>query len=137
MGSERFWRIVFLAAAAHNILGGLAVLFLGDWAYARAGLPPPASDVNYVRWGLLILVFGCIYVMVYRDLLNSRNLVVVGILGKLASATPDVYYLLFRTGVPRIFWITVFTNYAFIVLFLLFLRFLGKAPAEGGGIESR
>jgi hypothetical protein len=126
LASERFWRGVWLAAMWHNLLGGIAVLFLTDWAYAREGLPAPEPAINTSHWGLLILVFAYVYYLVSRDLQNSRNLAVIGILGKLASATPDIYYLAFGSGVPRIFWVSVATNYTFILLFVLFLRFLAR-----------
>jgi hypothetical protein len=126
VGTERFWRIVWLAAVWHNVIGGLGLIFLGDWIYAREGLPFPVPGVNYVRWWFLILVFAVVYYMVYRDLYNSRALVIASILAKVSSATPDAYYLLFREGVPRIFWVTVGTDYAFAVLFALFLGFLTR-----------
>lgn len=124
MGTERFWRAMWMVAVWHNIIGGLGVAFLGDWIYAREGLPAPSPGVNYLRWWLMILVFGYIYYLVSQDLYNSRNLVLAGILGKLASATSDLYYLVFVGGVPRIFWTTVCTDYAFVVLFWMFLGFV-------------
>jgi hypothetical protein len=131
MGTERFWKILWLVAVWHNIIGGGGMIFLGGWVYASEGLAFPVPGVNYVRWWYLILVFACMYYMVYRDLYHNRNLVIAGILGKLASATPDFYYLTFGSGVPKLFWITVCTDYAFAILFWLFLGFLDrhKEPA--------
>src|SRR5262249_5530619 len=111
MGTERFWRIHWIIAVWHNIIGGLGLVFLGHWLYEREGLHPPVPGVYYERWMLLILVFALIYFMVYRDLYNSDKLVIAGICGKIASASPDVYYFMFRGGVPKIFWITVCTDY--------------------------
>jgi len=126
MDTERFWKIHWAVAVWHNIAGGVGLLFLGDWVYQREGLPAPVPGVNYVRWMLLILVFAYMYFMVYRDLYTTDKLVIAGILGKLASASPDLYYLLFQTGVPKIFWITVCTDYLFVITFLLFLRWVHK-----------
>ena len=52
---------------------------------------------------LLILVFAYMYFMVYKDLYNTEKLVRAGILGKVASATPDLYYLLFKPASPKSF----------------------------------
>jgi hypothetical protein len=123
LNSERFWKWMWLVAVWHNIIGGVGLIFLGDWVYAREGIAPPVPPVNYVRWWFLILVFAYVYYMVYQDLYNGRKLVIAGILGKIASATPDLYYLAFGGGVPKIFWTTVFTDYAFAILFVFFLRF--------------
>jgi hypothetical protein len=126
MGSERFWKMVWAIAVWHNLIGGVGLIFFGDYLYLREGLEPPSPGVNYVRWWLLILVFALAYYMVYHDLYHSRNLVITGIFGKLASATSDLFYLTMRSGVPKIFWTTVCTDYAFIIMFVLFLRFLAK-----------
>jgi hypothetical protein len=123
LNSERFWKWMWLVAVWHNIIGGVGLIFLGDWVYAREGIAPPVPPVNYVRWWFLILVFAYVYYMVYQDLYSGRKLVIAGILGKIASATPDLYYLAFGRGVPKIFWTTVFTDYAFAILFVFFLRF--------------
>ena len=70
MGTERFWKIHWQVAVWHNLIGGVGMLFLGDWLYLREGLQPPEPGVHYIRWMLLILVFAYIYFMVYRDLYN-------------------------------------------------------------------
>jgi hypothetical protein len=129
MGTERFWKILWAIAVWHNVIGGVGLLFLGDWVYTVEGLHPPVPGVNYLRWMLLILVFAYIYYMVYKDLYNNENLVKAGIFGKIASASPDFYYLTFKTGVAKIFWITVCTDYTFAVLFIVFLGFVKKQKA--------
>ena len=126
MGTERFWKIHWVVAVWHNVIGGLGVLFLGDWLYQREGLEPPVPGVNYLRWALLILVFAYVYYMIYKDLLNNEKLVQAGIWGKMASASSDLYYLLFKGGVAKIFWITVCTDYMFVITFFLFIRWARK-----------
>jgi hypothetical protein len=126
MLTERFWKIHWQIAVWHNIIGGVGMMFLGDWVYQREGLQPPTPGVNYVRWMLLIMVFCYMYYTVYRDLYNSEKMVRAGILGKIASASPDLYYLLFKTGVAKIFWITVCTDFTFALTFYLFLLWVRK-----------
>jgi hypothetical protein len=126
MGTERFWKVVWALAVWHNIIGGVGLIFFGNYLYIREGLEPPVPQVNYVRWWYLILVFALIYYMVYRDLYHSRELVIAGICGKIASATPDLYYLTWGSGVPKILWTTVCTDYTFAILFAVFLGFQAK-----------
>ena len=71
-----------------------------------------------------ILVFAYVYYMVYRDLYTSEKLVWTGIWGKMASASADLYFLVFKTGVAHIFWITVCTDYIFVITFFLFTRWV-------------
>jgi hypothetical protein len=124
--SERLWRAVWLLAAAHNILGGLVFLFLGDWLHAREGLAFPEPPIYLVTWALLVMVFGLMYYKVYQDLYNSRQLVLAGIAAKLLMATTHLYYLTLGGGVPRVFWVSVLTNYGFAALFIVFLRVARK-----------
>jgi len=131
MGTERFWKVMWLVAVWHNVIGGVSLIFLGNWLYVREGLHPPVPGVNYVRWWFLILVFALIYYMVYRDMYHNNNLVIAGICGKVASATPDFVYLTFKSGVPKIFWTTVCTDYTFAVLFFIFLGFVAKQRRLG------
>jgi hypothetical protein len=42
-----------------------------------------------------------------------------------------VYYLLFKGGVPKIFWSSVFTDYTFAITFFLFLGFVKAQKAKG------
>lgn len=126
MGTERFWKITWAVAVWHNVIAFVGLLFFGNYVYVREGIEPPVPPVNYVRWWYLIAVFGLIYYLVYRDLYHSRSLVIGSICGKVASATPDLYYLAFKSGVPKLFWISVFTDYSFAILFIIFLGFLAK-----------
>ena len=73
---------------------------------------------------LLILVFAYVYYMVSRDLYTSERLVWAGIWGKMASASADLYFLVFKTGVAHIFWTTVCTDYIFVITFFLFTRWV-------------
>jgi hypothetical protein len=136
MGTERFWRIHWLVAVWHNIIGGAGLVFFGNYLYEYEGLAPPQPGVHYVRWMLLIFVFGFIYYMVYKDMYNTEKLVLAGICGKVASATPDVYYLLFKGGVPWIFWGSVFTDYVFAITFFLFLGYVKQHKAEHAPVAS-
>src|SRR5262245_39219648 len=98
MGTERFWKITWAVAVWHNIIGGVGLIFFGFYLYRMAGYDRlPSPGVNYVRWWLLILVMALCYYLVYKDLYHSRSLVIVSIFAKIASATPDLVYICFKT----------------------------------------
>ncbi|HLG17605.1 MAG TPA: hypothetical protein VJH03_24390 [Blastocatellia bacterium] len=139
MGTERFWKGMWAVAVWHNIIGGVGLIFFGWYLYRMAGYDGlPSPGVNYVRWWFLILVMALNYYYVYRDLYNTRPMVIVSILAKVASATPDFYYILIKkfppgVGVPRIFLVTVCTDYTFAILFALFLPWQAKQKALRAG----
>ena len=126
--SEKFWRAVWLLAAAHNMIGVLVFVLWHDAIYTSSGLPAPVPGMHYDTWIVFVFVFGVAYYMVFRDLHRWRGLVVMGILGKLASATPQLWYLVFRRAeTPIVYVVPVITDYAFVIMFVMFLRFLDSS----------
>ena len=66
----------------------------------------------------------------FSNMYASRDLVVVGILGKLTSATPQlVYLILFTDQYPRMLIGPIFTDYIFAFLYWRFLKFLDQRTA--------
>jgi hypothetical protein len=129
---ETFWKRMWFVAAWHNFVA-FAVLVVGrNWIYTSAGEPVPAPvlSLHYDTWIGLVLVFGIAYYMVYRNLYASRELVIVGILGKIVSATPQLIYLvLYPDRYPKLLIIPIVTDYVFAFLYWRFLRFLAEHEA--------
>ena len=127
--SETFWKRMWLVAAWHNFIGVAALVIGRNWIYTSAGEPSPAPilSLHYDTWIGLVLVFGIAYYMVYRNLYGSRSLVIVGILGKITSATPQlIYWILYPDRYPPMLILPIFTDYAFAFLYWRFLGFLAK-----------
>lgn len=86
-----FFKGMFLVGAVHNLLGGVAFVFLYSWAYTWRGYQPPEPGIHYQIWIAVIFIFGLAYYFIYRDLYGERNLVVLSIIGKFATAVIIVY----------------------------------------------
>jgi uncharacterized membrane protein (DUF4010 family) len=126
--SERFWRFVWLAAAATNMLGVVVFVVWHDELYTSSGQQPPVPGMHYDTWIAFVLVFGVAYYMVSRDLYKWRGIVVLGLLAKIASATPQLWYLIFRREeTPALYLVPMLTDYAFAVVFIFFLKFLNTS----------
>ena len=124
MLGDRFYRAMFFVAAVHNLIGGFLFLVFGDKIYTVADLAPPEPGIHYQTWVGLVFVFGAMYYMIFRDMFASRNLVILGILGKIVSATPMLVGIITITDrVPKLFIVPVVTDFTFIVLFLMFFVF--------------
>ena len=125
--SERFWKRMWFVAAWHNFIG-FAILVVGrSWIYTSIGEPAPSPmlSLHYDTWIALVLVFGIAYYLVYRNMYESRSLVIVGIFGKVASATPQLIYLvMYPDRYPTLFIPPIVTDYLFAFLYWRFLRFL-------------
>src|SRR5688572_26381951 len=126
---ESFWKRMWLIAAWHNFIGFAALVFGRNYIYTSVGEPEPAPvlSLHYDTWIGLVLVFGIAYYMVYKDLYGSRKVVIVGILGKITSATPQLIYLiLYPDRYPTWLIPPIFTDYAFAFLYWRFLKFLDR-----------
>ena len=131
MNSEKFWKRMWLVAAWHNFIGVAALVIGRNWIYTSAGEPKPAPilSLHYDTWIGLVLVFGILYYLVYKNLYESRLLVIVGMLGKITSATPQlIYWVLYTDRYPPMLIFPIFTDYAFAFLYWRFLKFLAKNP---------
>src|SRR5262245_15199190 len=130
--SEKFWKRMWLAAVWHNVIGFAVLVFGRNWIYTSAGQPAPAPilSLHYDTWIGLVLVFGVAYYKVYKNMYANHDLVVIGILGKITSATPQlVYFLLYPDRYPRMLIAPIITDYIFAFLYWRFLKFLAEQPA--------
>lgn len=127
--SETFYRRMFLIGAIWNILGGALIVVFTNWIFNISNLHPPYPLPYYYSWIALFVTFGIGYYMVYTDMYSNKNLVILGIIGKLAFSAIFIYYFVFPGGiVPMIFLIGVIGDLIFVVLFLMFLNFAKKIP---------
>ena len=131
--SDTRWRLLWLLAALHNFSGVLLFTVWHDRVYTSAGLAPPSPALHYDTWIAFVFVFGLAYFMVFRNLRGpaTKGIVIVAILAKLASATPQLVYLLTQGDkVPAIFAFAALSDYGFVVFFVWFLRTMSPASRE-------
>ncbi len=120
---------MWLVAVWHNFIGFGVLVFGRNWIYTSAGEPEPLPilSLHYDTWIGLVLVFGIAYYMVYKNMYESRSLVIVGILGKITSATPQlIYWILYPDRFPPMLIGPIFTDYVFAFLYWRFLKFLDQ-----------
>ena len=122
--SENFYKRMFFVGALWNLLGGIAIVGLTGKIFSSAKLTPPQPPLYYYAWIALFMTFGIGYWMVSADMYGNRNIVILGMIGKLAFSVVFVANIvLFRGQVPLLFLIPVTGDLVFVVLFWMFLRF--------------
>lgn len=125
----RFYRLLFLAAAAWNVLSAAAVLFLLTSLKIRndIGYPGQVDAISLQLLATCLFVFGVGYYWVSRDLARNRDLVKLGVIGK------PLVFLIFLSHaltkeIPASLVAPSVVDLLFGVLFLEFLvRTRGKA----------
>lgn len=131
--SDRFYSRIFHVAAAWNIVGGVVIFFGAGWIFGAAGLAGPEPAAYFHAWIVLFMTFGVGYYLVARDLYGRRDIVLLGIIGKLAFSAVFLAHMTLQPGtIPGVFLIAVVGDLVFVVLFVMFLR-RERAPALGAG----
>ena len=124
MKYEKFFKGMFFIGGLWNVVGGVAATFLTDWVFKRQGLNPPFPPNYYYSWIALFMTFGIGYFMVYKNMYSNKNIVILGIIGKLAFALIFIYYMiLYWAQIPHLFLMGVIGDLIFVILFSMFLFF--------------
>lgn len=117
-----FWRNFFAFSALYNVLIGLGMVIGAGQAAANLGLPPGVG-VYFVQFvGVLIAIFGAAYALVAADPPAGRNIVLVGVIGKLAAVALTLAH---QHDLPAS---TVMLAMSDILFALVFLTFLLRGP---------
>ncbi|MER3445383.1 MAG: hypothetical protein C4291_00460 [Candidatus Dadabacteria bacterium] len=125
--NESFYKRVFLIGALWNIVGGAFITLFAVWIFSTANLTPPQPPAYFHSWIALFVTFGIGYYMVYRDMYGNKNIVILGIIGKMAFAIIFIYNMITLRGqVPLFFLIPVIGDLIFAALFGMFLDFAKK-----------
>ncbi|HYE63945.1 MAG TPA: hypothetical protein VD966_00090 [Pyrinomonadaceae bacterium] len=122
--SEKFFKRVFFIGALWNILGGIFIIVFTDRIFNSANLSPPHPPNYYQSWIALFMTFGLGYYFAYKDMYANKNIILLGLIGKVAFAIVFIINMIFYRGqIPTLFLIPVIGDLVFAVLFGLFLRF--------------
>ena len=131
--TEANYKRVFFASALWNLVGGTFIIAATGWIFNSSGVAVPFPAAYYYTWTAMILVFGLGYYCVYRDMFRNRDIVLMGVIGKTAFSAVFLYYFVSHPGqIPVFFLIPIGGDLVFVVLFVMFLRFvyarLGSEP---------
>jgi hypothetical protein len=126
--TERFYRNMFLIAAIWNVGGGAVIVLLARWIFSMSGVSFPEPPAYFHSWVALFVVFGIGYYMIHRDMYANKNIVILGIIGKLGFAVVFAYNMIaYPNQIPLFFLIPMIGDLIFVGLFWAFLNFARKA----------
>jgi tryptophan-rich sensory protein len=131
---DRFYKPMLFVAAVWNVIGGAFIIFRSDWIFGREGLSVPVPPLYYYAWIALFITFGIGYYIVWRNPFSNTNIILLGIIGKLAFSAVFLWNMLDYPGqIPKLFLIPVVGDLIFVILFIMFLfHARGKSNAGMG-----
>jgi len=121
--SDSFFKRMFLVASLWNLLGCLFLFFLSGLVFGAHSMGKPVPPLFCQAWLALAFVFGIGYYLVYKDMYANKNIVILGIIGKILFAMIFAVNMFFYPNIPKIFWVAVGGDAVFVILFLMFLAY--------------
>ncbi len=133
---ERYYRLLFWAAAAYDIVLGLVFTLFSPWAYDVLGIRDELPGGGYIPLlGSFFFVIGVAYALIARgDLHGNRDLIVVGTLYKLAYSS--IALLFWALGsIPHVAFAAVFgiVDLVFFILMVECLVHLSRTTPTTAG----
>jgi hypothetical protein len=131
---KKYYRVLFLIAAAYDIFLGIVFMFFYKSAFKLLGISQALPEFGgYLSLiGAFLFVIGIAYYLIYRgDLVKNRDLILIGALYKLAYCAVAFFY--FAIGeIPHMLFIGLFGVVDFIMFVLIVecLVFIGKIDRD-------
>ena len=125
--TEKFYRGAFLVAALWNVAGGVFIIVCTGWIFRLSGLTPPYPPNYYESWIALFMTFGIGYYLAYLDMYLNKNIILLGMIGKVAFAVDFIVDMLIYKGqIPAFFLVPAIGDLVLAVIFASFLIFVRR-----------
>ena len=127
--NERFWRGLWVVAAAFNVIGGLGILLFADAVLGTVDQSMPEPPLYYQAWIAMFATIGIGYWIVSRDLYKNRGIVYIGIIGTLWFASLCFWNAYAYPGQsPPLLILAATVDVSFVFFFWRFLSFQKQGP---------
>lgn len=122
-------RVVLLLATAHNLLAGAGMIVFYHEAYKMLGLTKPDLNMPLQLVGILVALFGVGYWFVFRNPVENRNLLLLGLWSKALGSTLGIYYVAVGKLPLAFLPILFFADIIYLLPFYIIWRRLRDAAA--------
>jgi len=136
---QAFHRRVFVTAGLYNILWGLWSTSDPQWLFRFAGMPPTNHPAIFACLGMVVGLYGLLYLEVARLPARGWAIAAVGLIGKILGPT-GMLWLILRGGWPPAAFVLCLTNdVIWWVPFAIYLRDAWPAfmASWGSALEPR
>ena len=119
---RRFHRVVFTTAGGYNALWGLWSAADPQWLFRLAGMPPANHPAVFACLGMVVGVYGILYLDVARRPAQGWMVAAVGLLGKILGPIGMVWLIRSGTWPPSAFVLCLTNDLIWWIPFGLYLR---------------
>jgi hypothetical protein len=117
----KYYKMLFLISSVYDILLGIIFIFFYKAVFEllkiSEKLPQFGGYLSLI--GAFLFVIGVAYYLIYRgDLIKNRDLILVGVLYKLAYCTTTFFYFVIGQ-VPHMLFVSLFGVLDFIMFLLM------------------
>ena len=130
MRRRKFYRVVFTCAGLYNMAWGIYSLADPQWFFRFAGLESINHAAIFACLGMVIGLYGLLYLHVGRRPEGKSAIVLVGFAGKLFGPIGMGFLVLSGAWPPKAMYLCLTND---IIWLLPFAMYLVDARAEGTG----
>jgi hypothetical protein len=132
MRRRRLHRVTFAAAGIYNLAWGLLTALFPGWLFHVAGMAPPAYPEVFACLGMVIGLYGVLYLDVARRPEAGRLIAAVGLAGKVLGPIGWVTLVLSGRWPPASGALILTNDLIWWLPFVLYL-WDTRSPSPGGG----
>jgi hypothetical protein len=119
---RRFHRVVFTAAGVYNIVWGLGSVADPQWFFRFTGMPLSNHPAVFACLGMVVGLYGILYLEVARGPERGWMIAAVGLTGKVLGPVGMVWLIWNGTWPASALVLCVTNDFAWWILFALYLH---------------
>ncbi len=118
-------------AGVYNVLAGICMMAFYHEGFKTLGLAKPDFNMPIQLVGVLVAIFGVGYLIVDRDPIDNRNVLLIGLLSKFFGPLLAFFYVANGTLPLMMLVVLFFADIIYWVPFWLIYRTLTRAKQSG------
>ena len=122
-------RFILKFAGYYNIVAGLAMVIFYHEGFRALGVPKPEFVLPIPLVGVLVAIFGVGYLIVERNPVGNRNIVLLGFLSKLLGPLLAIMHIASGSLPIMMLAVLFFADGIYLIPFWIIYRQLSRTPS--------
>lgn len=121
MKRKKLHRIIFTLAGIYNILWGIFVSINPNWLFRFAGMPEQNYPEIFACLGMVVGLYGVVYLEIARRPERGFLLALVGFTGKILGPVGAIYYVYIGKWTFAALIMNVTNDFVWLIPFAIYL----------------